>query len=88
MNILTTTEVNGRLAGLVGEPRQGDALQKEYSFETFPDAVACVDRRVPGTDDPTILIAYRRVTLTYSTHSEGGITEKDFNGAELADSLA
>ncbi len=31
---------------------------------------------------PDILINYREVTLTLSTHSEGGITQKDFNLAE------
>jgi len=37
---------------------------------------------------PDILITYTRVTLTYSTHSEGGLTQKDFEGAALADRLA
>ena len=34
---------------------------------------------------PDILINYKRVTLTYSTHSEGGLTDKDFAGAAAAD---
>ena len=34
---------------------------------------------------PDILINYKRVTLTYSTHSEGGLTDKDFVGAAAAD---
>jgi len=37
---------------------------------------------------PDILINYKRVTLTYSTHSEGGLTEKDFEGASAADRQA
>ena len=37
---------------------------------------------------PDILINYKRVTLTYSTHSEGGLTAKDFAGAAMADKLA
>ena len=37
---------------------------------------------------PDILINYKRVTLTYSTHSEGGLTQKDFDGARKADALA
>ena len=37
---------------------------------------------------PDILINYKRVTLTYSTHSEGGLTTKDFDGAATADRLA
>ena len=44
---------------------------------------------MPGAEaadhHPDILINYKRVTLTYSTHSEGGLTEKDFAGAAMAD---
>jgi pterin-4a-carbinolamine dehydratase len=34
------------------------------------------------------VINYRRVTLVYSTHSEGGLTQKDFDGAAMADRKA
>ena len=37
---------------------------------------------------PDIQINYKRVTLVYSTHSEGGLTEKDFAGAAMADRIA
>ena len=37
---------------------------------------------------PDILINYKRVTLTYSTHDEGGLTNKDFEGAAMADGCA
>ena len=44
---------------------------------------------MPGAEaadhHPDILINYKRVTLTYSTHSEGGLTDKDFAGAAMAD---
>jgi 4a-hydroxytetrahydrobiopterin dehydratase len=37
---------------------------------------------------PDITINYKRVTLSYSTHSEGGLTEKDLDGARMADRKA
>ena len=44
---------------------------------------------VPGAEEadhhPDITINYKRVTLVYSTHSEGGLTTKDFDGARMAD---
>ena len=77
---------------LVGWVLGGDAITKQYIFGGFPEAVAFVDRLVPKAEaadhHPDILINYRRVTLTYSTHSEGGLTEKDFVGAAIADSLS
>jgi 4a-hydroxytetrahydrobiopterin dehydratase len=51
-----------------------------------------VDRLAPEAEaadhHPDILINYKRVTLTYSTHSEGGLTAKDFEGAAMADRVA
>jgi len=35
-----------------------------------------------------MVVNYKRVTLTDTTHSEGGLTEKDFAGAALASTLA
>jgi len=56
------------------------------------EAVGFVNRLAPEAEEadhhPDILINYKRVTLTYSTHSEGGLTVKDFMGAATADRLA
>jgi 4a-hydroxytetrahydrobiopterin dehydratase len=88
---LARPDIERRLAELTGWTLDADAIRKRYEFQSFPDAVAFVDRLVPGAESadhhPDILINYRRVTLTYSTHSEGGLTEKDFAGAAAADRL-
>ena len=56
-------------------------LEKRYSFGTFPDAVAFVTRVAALAEGaghhPDIDIRYSTVTLRLSTHSEGGITERD-----------
>jgi 4a-hydroxytetrahydrobiopterin dehydratase len=71
---------------------EGSAIRRQYTFETFADAVSFVVRVGFAADaadhHPDILINYRRVTLSYTTHSEGGLTEKDFAGAAEADRLA
>jgi 4a-hydroxytetrahydrobiopterin dehydratase len=89
---LARPEAERRLADLSGWTLDGDAIRKRYEFQSFPDAVAFVNRLVPVAESadhhPDILINYRRVTLTYSTHSEGGLTEKDFAGAAAADRVA
>ncbi len=68
------------------------SIHKKFTFKGFPDALAFVVRlgfaAEAADHHPDILINYKRVTLTYSTHSEGGLTDKDFAGATLADSLA
>lgn len=89
---LTDTEVERRLPPLAGWTREGDAIKKVFTFAGFPEAISFVDRLAIEAEaadhHPDILINYKRVTLTYSTHSEGGLTTKDFDGAEGADRLA
>ena len=85
-------EIDRRLRELDGWKLEGDAISKTFTFAGFPEAVEFLRRLVPGAEDadhhPDVTINYRRVTLRYTTHSEGRITEKDFAGAAMADSLA
>jgi 4a-hydroxytetrahydrobiopterin dehydratase len=89
---LTSPEIDTRMKAMTGWTRDGDAIHKQFTFAGFPEAVAFVDRIAPEAEradhHPDILINYKRVTLTYSTHSEGGLTDKDFAGAAMADRLA
>jgi 4a-hydroxytetrahydrobiopterin dehydratase len=89
---LTDDEIAARLGTLTGWTRQGDAIRKEYTFRDFPEAVLFVSALIEGAEaadhHPDIEIHYRRVVLSYRTHSEGGITEKDFEGASMADEVA
>ena len=81
-----------RLKSLAGWTLDGDAIRKTFTFTDFLQAIAFVNRLAPEAEradhHPDILINYKRVTLTYSTHSEGGLTEKDFAGAAAAERLA
>jgi len=89
---LSLVEAERRIKSLDGWTLEGDAIKKRYTFKTFPDAIAFVDRLALEAErvdhHPDILINYKRVTLTYSTHDEGGLTDKDFAGAAAADRLA
>ena len=88
---LSPADVDQRMKSLSGWSLQGDEIRKQYTFKNFPEAVAFVNRLAPEAEaadhHPDILINYKRVTLTYSTHSEGGLTDKDFAGAATADRL-
>jgi len=87
---LSNEDIDARLKKLQGWTRDGDAIRKQFTFSGFPEAVQFVTRLVPGAEaadhHPDITINYKRVTLAYSTHSEGGVTAKDFDGAAMADS--
>ena len=92
MAIMSDEEIDAQLKKLSEWTVEGRAIRKQYTFADFPAAVAFVTRLVPDAEasdhHPDIIINYRRVTLLYSTHSEGGITQKDFDGAAMADRKA
>ena len=89
---LSASDVDQRMKSLSGWTLRGDEIVKQYTFKDFMQAIAFVNRLAPEAEaadhHPDILINYKRVTLTYSTHSEGGLTDKDFVGAAIADRLA
>ena len=92
MALLTTSEITERLTRLNDWAHEGKTLRKTFTFHDFPEAVLFVSALVPGAEEadhhPDIEIHYKRVTLTYSTHDKGGITQKDFDGATMADAIA
>ena len=89
---LSRADAEQRIKSLSAWTLYGDEIRKQYTFKDFPEAIAFVNRLAPEAQaadhHPDILINYKRVTLTYSTHSEGGLTAKDFEGAAAADRLA
>jgi 4a-hydroxytetrahydrobiopterin dehydratase len=92
MGTLTGTEASERLKGLPGWTLEGQSIQRLFTFGGFRDALAFVVRlgfdAEAADHHPDILVNYKRVTLTYTTHSEGGLTEKDFAGAAKASAIA
>jgi 4a-hydroxytetrahydrobiopterin dehydratase len=89
---LAENEIERGLLQLPGWTREGSAIMKRFTFDGFPEAIRFVDRLAVEAESadhhPDIFINYTRVTLTYSTHSEGGLTAKDFDAAQVADRLA
>jgi 4a-hydroxytetrahydrobiopterin dehydratase len=92
MTILSEQQVQQQLSTLHDWALEGRAIRKQFTFKDFPEAVAFVNRLVPDAQaadhHPDIIINYKRVTLIYSTHSEGGLTQKDFDGAAMAERKA
>ena len=92
MALLSKAEIDEQLKTLNGWTLDGKAILKQFTFKGFPEAVAFVNRLVPDAEradhHPDITINYRRVTLSWSTHDEGGLTAKDIAGAKIADRRA
>ena len=88
---MSDDEVKDRLSKMGGWDREGDALTREFEFANFVGSVDFVNRMTPVAEEmnhhPDICISWNTVDLSLSTHSEGGITEGDFELAEKIDSL-
>jgi 4a-hydroxytetrahydrobiopterin dehydratase len=64
-----------------GWREEDDALVREFELESFPAAIEFVRRLAELAErenhHPDIDIRYRRVLVRWSTHSAGGITDRD-----------
>jgi 4a-hydroxytetrahydrobiopterin dehydratase len=89
---LSDEEIEQRLAGMDGWEREGDAIRKTFEGEDFMSSVGLVDRLAPVAEEmnhhPDLEISWNKVTVSLSTHSEGGLTENDFELAGKIDGLA
>jgi len=89
MTLLSDGEIRERLDQLSNWSRDGDTITREYEFDDFVKAIEFVrrvaDHAESANHHPDIEIHYNKVRLSLSTHSEGGITEKDMDAAAAFD---
>lgn len=92
MALLSEAEIERRLAGLSGWERSGEAIEKSFKRGDFVGSVefasSLVDPAESMNHHPDLAISWDTVTVTISTHSEGGLTANDFELAEKIDALA
>ena len=78
---LTDAEISAGLAKLSGWSRNGDTIEKAFTFKAFQDGIRFVDRVAVAADaadhHPDIDIRYTTVKMSLSTHSAGGLTKND-----------
>ena len=86
MPSLNSTELQAALAGLPGWMVDGKAICQTYTCASFREAMAFAERIADYAESvdhhPDLLISYKKVTVTWSTHSEGGVTQKDVDAAK------
>jgi 4a-hydroxytetrahydrobiopterin dehydratase len=91
-NKLSDLEIQRALGRLSGWARRGDTLTKTYTFGTFADGIAFVNRVAKVADGrnhhPDIDIRYTKITCILSTHDAGGITNADLDLAEQIENAA
>lgn len=79
---LQAADIERRLCALPGWKLKDNAIVKLYRFKEFMDGIRFLNRVAEMAEaadhHPDVQINYTRLTFSCSTHSEGGVTEKDF----------
>ena len=83
MPLLNSMELDSRLSGLPGWNYKDKHIEKLFELNNFREALDVVCKIGEAAENmnhhPDIFIhSWNKVKITISTHSEGGVTEKDF----------
>jgi 4a-hydroxytetrahydrobiopterin dehydratase len=91
MAILNDSEIQRELKNLAGWIKLGDEIKKNFEFKDFVQAMGFVNSIAllaeRANHHPDIDIRWNKVLLVISTHSEGGITQKDISLAKEIESF-
>ncbi|MDH3268301.1 MAG: 4a-hydroxytetrahydrobiopterin dehydratase [Ignavibacteria bacterium] len=92
MSLLSQDEILKNLSSLSGWMQEEKQIVKQYQLKDFAEALAFVNKVGAEAEKldhhPDILIhSWNKVKITASTHSEGGLTKKDFQLAEKIEGL-
>jgi 4a-hydroxytetrahydrobiopterin dehydratase len=89
---LKPDEITRRLSSLDGWTLQASEIRRTFNFKNyyetmaFVNAVAYLAHR--ADHHPDMEVGYNKLTIRYSTHSAGGVTENDLAEAAKVDALA
>ena len=93
MALLSQDEIDEALSGLAeGWSQEDSTIVRRFDCGDFVGSVRFVDSLVGPAEEmghhPDVAISWSTVTVTISTHSEGGLTAADFELAEKVDAHA
>jgi len=91
MSAMSKEEIRKTLKTMPEWSLAGNAIHRKFSFKAFMPAIAFVNKIAAAAEQtnhhPDITINYSQVGISLSTHSESGITQKDFQLAEAINKI-
>ncbi|MHC1768839.1 MAG: 4a-hydroxytetrahydrobiopterin dehydratase [Verrucomicrobiia bacterium] len=88
---LSASEIKASLGEVRNWEQQASAIARTWKFKDFAEAMrfvnAVANLAEAAQHHPDIDIRWNKVTLSLSTHSEGGLTSNDFELAKKIDRL-
>ncbi len=89
---LTDAEMQTALASLPGWRKNGIAIERQYEFKDFVEAMRFVNKIADAAEaaghHPDIQIVYNKVTLQLTSHDSGGVTQRDVKMAGKINEVA
>ena len=88
----TDAQITEQLGRLQGWSYKDEAIRRVYQTDGWPITLMLVNAlgfiAEAADHHPDLVVGYRRVTVTLSSHSAGGVTAKDFELAKKFDEVA
>lgn len=89
---LTPEQIKAALPAVKDWKKQSTSIVRTYQFKDFVASMKFMNAVATLAEEaqhhPDIDIRWNKVTLTLTTHSEGGLTQRDFDLAKKIDGLA
>ncbi len=88
---LTLPQIKTSLVTVPEWKKSGVTISRTFGFKDFPAAIKFVNKVAVLAEKewhhPDVDIRWNKVTLTLTTHDQGGLTEKDFALARKFDRM-
>ena len=88
---LTLPQIKTSLVTVPEWEKSGATISRTFGFKDFPAAIKFVNKVAVLAEKewhhPDVDIRWNKVTLTLTTHDQGGLTARDFNLAKKFDRL-
>jgi 4a-hydroxytetrahydrobiopterin dehydratase len=89
---LDDSQIAQKLPKLKGWSRSGDEISKTFNFKNFYETMSFVNAvaHIANQLDhhPDMEVGYNKLSIRFSTHSVGGLSENDFAAAAKIDALS
>ncbi len=92
MGLLSKIELNEALKTLDGWTVLENAISKEFTFDSYMDGIAFVNNLAQKAEvhnhHPDLTVGWCTVTVAFTSHDQGGVTDQCASMAKIADSLS
>lgn len=91
MAVMSDADIRTALGALPGWSHSDGAVSRDFTFDDFMGSVGFVNRLAEMAEaenhHPDLAISWATVTVSWCSHSEGGVTDRDLAMASATDSL-